>query len=60
MLLLDALKDCDSAIQLDESNIKAYLRKGIALYHQGRKEDALKTFGRGLDIDGRFEFDTKR
>ncbi|CAF3007156.1 unnamed protein product [Rotaria socialis] len=47
----DALNDSNNAIQLDENNIKAYLRKGIALYHQNLKEEALKTFIRGLEID---------
>jgi hypothetical protein len=45
------LNDSNNAIQLDESNIKAYLRKGTALYHQDSKEEALKTFVRGLELD---------
>lgn len=47
----DALKDSDEAIQLDEKNVKAYIRKGLALYHQDAKEEALKTFARGLEFD---------
>jgi tetratricopeptide (TPR) repeat protein len=53
LFLIDALNDCNNAIQLDETNIKAYLRKGTALYHQDSKEEALKTFIRGLEIDGK-------
>jgi tetratricopeptide (TPR) repeat protein len=53
LFLIDALNDCNNAIQLDETNIKAYLRKGLALYHQDSKEEALKTFIRGLEIDGK-------
>jgi hypothetical protein len=45
------LNDSTNAIDLDETNIKAYLRKGTALYNQGSKEEALKTFTRGLEID---------
>ena len=52
--IIDALNDSNSAIQLDESNVKAYLRKGTALYHQDSKEEALKTFVRGLEIDCKF------
>ncbi|CAF1095627.1 unnamed protein product [Adineta steineri] len=47
----DALNDSNNAIQLDETNIKAYLRKGTALYNQDSKDEALKTFIRGLEID---------
>jgi len=51
LFILDALNDSNNAIQLDETNIKAYLRKGTALYNQDSKEEALKTFVRGLEID---------
>ncbi|CAF0855024.1 unnamed protein product [Rotaria sordida] len=47
----DALNDSNNAIELDEKNMKAYLRKGTALYNQDLKEEALKTFVRGLEID---------
>ena len=49
---LDALSDSNNAIQLDETNVKAYLRKGTALYNQDSKDEALKAFARGLEIDG--------
>ena len=52
LCLLDALNDSDHAIQLDEKNIKAYLRKGIALYNQNSVDEALKAFVCGLEIDG--------
>ncbi|CAF0793626.1 unnamed protein product [Adineta ricciae] len=48
----DALSDSNNAIQLDETNVKAYLRKGTALYNQDSKDEALKAFARGLEIDG--------
>jgi tetratricopeptide (TPR) repeat protein len=51
LFILDALNDSNNAIQLDETNIKAYLRKGTALYNQDSKEEALKTFIRGLELD---------
>jgi tetratricopeptide (TPR) repeat protein len=50
-LFVDALTDSTNAIELDEKNVKAYLRKGTALYHQDSKEEALKIFTRGLEID---------
>ena len=52
--VIEALTDSNNAIQLDESNIKAYLRKGTALYNQDSKEEALKTFVRGLELDCKF------
>jgi len=45
------LNDSTNAIELDETNVKAYLRKGTALYNKNAKEEALKTFARGLEID---------
>jgi tetratricopeptide (TPR) repeat protein len=54
VFVLDALNDSNNAIQLDETNIKAYLRKGTALFNQDSKEEALKTFIRGLEIDCKF------
>ncbi|CAF0778788.1 unnamed protein product [Rotaria sordida] len=47
----DALKDSNDAIQLDETNIKAYIRKGVSLYNQDLKEEALEVFVRGLEFD---------
>lgn len=52
-LVLDAVKDSEEAIQLDEKNTAAYLRKGLALYQQNLKEEALKVFARGLEFDGK-------
>lgn len=51
LFFLEALNDSTNAIQLDETNIKAYLRKGTALYHQNLQEEALNIFSRGLEID---------
>ncbi len=45
------MNDSTNAIELDETNVKAYLRKGTALYNKNAKEEALKTFARGLEID---------
>ncbi|CAF3477746.1 unnamed protein product [Rotaria sp. Silwood1] len=47
----EALKDSNDAIELDETNIKAYLRKGVALYNQDLKEEARQVFVRGLEFD---------
>ncbi|CAF3522060.1 unnamed protein product [Rotaria socialis] len=47
----DAVKDSNDAIQLDTTNIKAYIRKGISLYSQDLKEEALQTFSSGLELD---------
>ncbi|CAF1577262.1 unnamed protein product, partial [Adineta steineri] len=46
-----ALNGSNDALQLDEMNIKAYLRKGIFLYHQNSIEDALQVFIDGLKFD---------
>ncbi|CAF1141134.1 unnamed protein product [Rotaria sordida] len=51
LFLLDALKDSNDAIKLDETNIKAYIRKGVSLYNQDLKEEALQVFLRGLEFD---------
>lgn len=59
---LDALKDSDEALRFDETNAKAYFRKGVALYHQNLKEQALEVFARALEYDGKlatFVIDTK-
>ncbi|CAF1268840.1 unnamed protein product [Rotaria sordida] len=47
----DALEDSNDAIKLDETNIKAYIRKGVSLYNQDLKEEALQVFVRGLEFD---------
>ncbi|CAF1323856.1 unnamed protein product [Rotaria sordida] len=47
----NALKDTNDAIKLDETNIKAYIRKGVSLYNQDLKEEALQVFLRGLEFD---------
>ena len=52
-IFADAVSDSVNAIQLDENNTKAYLRQGTALYHQDQKEEALKAFKRGLEIEGK-------
>jgi tetratricopeptide (TPR) repeat protein len=52
-IVSDAVSDSVNAIQLDENNTKAYLRQGTALYHQDQKEEALKAFKRGLEIEGK-------
>ncbi|CAF4180426.1 unnamed protein product [Rotaria sp. Silwood2] len=51
LFLLDALKDGNDAIKLDETNIKAYIRKGVSLYNQDLKEEALEVFFHGLEFD---------
>ncbi|CAF1398284.1 unnamed protein product [Adineta ricciae] len=47
----DALKDSNEALHFDETNVKAYLRKGVALYNQNFKEQALEVFARALEYD---------
>lgn len=54
LFLLEALNDSKNAIELDEKNIKAYLRQGTALYNQDLKDEALKAFERGLEIDCKY------
>ncbi len=52
-IFLGALDDSNDAIKLDETNVKAYLRKGVALYSRDLKEEALQVFTRGLEFDGK-------
>ncbi|CAF2987976.1 unnamed protein product [Rotaria sp. Silwood2] len=47
----DALKDGNDAIKLDETNVKAYIRKGVSLYNQDLKEEPLEVFFHGLEFD---------
>ena len=59
---LDALKDSNEALHFDETNAEAYLRKGVALYNQNFKEQALEVFARALEYDGKltaFAIETK-
>lgn len=49
----DALTDSSRAIEFDDANIKAYLRKGIALYRLDKREEALVIFDNGLRIDSK-------
>ncbi|CAF3762745.1 unnamed protein product [Rotaria sp. Silwood1] len=48
---IHALKDSNDAIKLDETNIEAYIHKGVSLYNQNLKEEALQVFVRGLEFD---------
>jgi hypothetical protein len=52
--IVDALSDSLRSVELDSTNLKGYLRQGIALFHLNRKDEALKVFRSGLDIDGKF------
>lgn len=50
----EALDDSNEAVRIDQTNVKAFLRKGISLYHLDKKEEAAKTFKQGICIDGKF------
>jgi len=47
----EAFDDSSKALQLDQTNVKNYLRKGLSAYYLGKKEEALKLFNDGLEID---------
>ncbi|CAF4547037.1 unnamed protein product, partial [Didymodactylos carnosus] len=46
-----ALNDSLKALELDDKNVQAYLRKGLSAYHLGKKDEALESFTSGLKID---------
>eukprot|EP01114_Cavostelium_apophysatum_P012936 TRINITY_DN3022_c0_g1_i3.p1 TRINITY_DN3022_c0_g1~~TRINITY_DN3022_c0_g1_i3.p1 ORF type:complete len:752 (-),score=181.03 TRINITY_DN3022_c0_g1_i3:565-2820(-) len=41
------IKDCDAALKLDSTFLRAYLRKGLALTSMGKKEEARKVWTQG-------------
>jgi len=55
-LFKTSLKDADAALALDNTNAKAWERRGLALQGMGRKNEGQKAFTDGLmiggDIDG--------
>jgi tetratricopeptide (TPR) repeat protein len=50
-----ALKDFDQALQLDQSYLRAYLRKGMTLQAMGKIEDSRKVWKEALQIAGDIE-----
>ncbi len=44
----EALSDATYAIDINENDSRAYLKKGIALYNLNKFEEALKVFEQGL------------
>merc|ERR1712087_877508 len=49
-LYKDAVQDCDKALVLNTKNVKAYLRKGTALFNLEDYTNALNVFKEGLEI----------
>ncbi|AQZ10255.1 SGT2 (YOR007C) [Zygosaccharomyces parabailii] len=48
----EAVKDAESAIQVDPSYSKGYSRLGYAKFAQGKSEEALEAYKKALDIEG--------
>ncbi|KAL8616757.1 hypothetical protein ACOMHN_017794 [Nucella lapillus] len=46
----DAVKDCDKTLVLNSRNVKAYLRKGTALFYLEEYGQALDTFKEGAQL----------
>lgn len=49
----EAIKEFDAAIALDPKADTAYVKKGIALYHSGRREEAIPLMDKALDVSKR-------
>ncbi|CAF3801091.1 unnamed protein product [Rotaria sordida] len=47
----DAYNDNCKLLELDPTNIKSYLSKGLSTYHLGNLKEALEVFNSGLNID---------
>lgn len=47
----EALADADAALQIDNGAVKAYYRKGMALEGLQRKQEALESFQKILEIE---------
>ncbi|KAK7489869.1 hypothetical protein BaRGS_00018891 [Batillaria attramentaria] len=52
----DAIADCDKALVQNSKNVKAYLRKGTALFNLGDYRKALDTFKEGAAVGDESSF----
>lgn len=48
----DAIADASSATTLEPRNAKAYLRKGVAFFHQNKFDSAKEALEKSLELDG--------
>ena len=48
----ESKKDAEKAIELNPSEAKAYLRKGVACFHLGEYQEAKEAFGCGIEVGG--------
>ncbi|XP_076446106.1 protein SGT1 homolog [Babylonia areolata] len=46
----DAIQDCDKVLVMNSKNVKAYLRKGTALFYQQDYQKALDAFKEGVQL----------
>lgn len=49
----EAIKEFDAAIELDPKADTAYVKKGIALYHGGKRREAIPLMDKALDVSTR-------
>jgi small glutamine-rich tetratricopeptide repeat-containing protein alpha len=45
------VQDCERAIVVDPGYVKAYSRLGFALYQQGKTQESVDAYGKGLALD---------
>ncbi|KAK9357842.1 hypothetical protein V1504DRAFT_429029 [Lipomyces starkeyi] len=55
-----AVKDAESALEIDEKYTKAYSRLGLAKFALGDAEGAMKAYGNGIEIEGNGGSDVMR
>ncbi|KAK9493337.1 hypothetical protein V1508DRAFT_438936 [Lipomyces doorenjongii] len=55
-----AVKDAESALEIDEKYAKAYSRLGLAKFALGDAEGAMNAYGRGIEIEGNGGSDVMR
>ncbi|KAK9371533.1 uncharacterized protein V1513DRAFT_422003 [Lipomyces chichibuensis] len=55
-----AVKDAESALEIDEKYAKAYSRLGLAKFALGDAEGAMEAYGKGIEIEGNGGSDVMR
>lgn len=51
--VLEALADADKAISLSNKNMRALMRRGIALFELGQPEEAMKSLIEAKNVDSK-------
>ena len=54
-LSIEALEDADKSLSLSGKNMRAHMRRGIAIYELDRLAAAMQSFNNAKKIDGKFQ-----